>query len=497
MRKFKRFAALGLAAAMAATSLAACGTKDSSSAAGGDTKTEAAKEDKTEAAKEEDTKAADAETEAASSGSLRDEIAAKTYDGEGKTLNIYVWNDEFISRVADHFPGYQKVDATTGKIGNVDVVFTKVDNQDNKYQDNLDEVLQNNGEGQENASADDKIDIFLVEADYANKYIDTNYTMNVKDLGITDDDLSKQYQYTKDAVTDSNGNLKGVSWQGCPGVLIYRRDIAKEVLGTDDPDEVQKSVADWNKFLDTAKKMAEKGYTMTSSANDAYRVFSNNVSSKWVEDGKLNIDPNIQKWVEVSKEMVDGKMTGTHDLWSDDWSKGFFKEGKVFCYFGPAWLIDFSMHSDEDGSVGKDGGWAAAKGPQGFFWGGTWMCAANGTDNPELVKDLMLCLTTDDDTMQSIVEKDNDFVNNSVVMEKMAADTSYGDKILGGQNAIPMFCEGIKTVSLANISAYDQGCNEEFQKAMKAYFEGNSTYDEALKAFKDTVHTKYPAVSVD
>ena len=93
---------------------------------------------------------------------MREEIAAKTYDGEGKTLNIYVWNDEFISRVTDHFPGYQKVDATTGKIGNVDVVFTKVDNQDNKYQDNLDEVLQNNGEGQENASADDKIYIFLL-----------------------------------------------------------------------------------------------------------------------------------------------------------------------------------------------------------------------------------------------------------------------------------------------------------------------------------------------
>ena len=475
MRKFKRFAAIGLVAAMAVTSLAACGTKSSS--AGGDEK-------KTEAS-------------GTASGNIREEIAAKTYDGEGKTLNIYVWNDEFISRVTDHFPGYQKVDATTGKIGNVDVVFTKVDNQGNKYQDNLDEVLQANGAGQENASADDKIDIFLVEADYANKYIDTDYTMSVKDLGITDADLSKQYQYTKDAVTDSNGNLKGVSWQGCPGVLIYRRDIAKEVLGTDDPDEVQKSVADWDKFLDTAKKMAEKGYTMTSSANDAYRVFSNNVTSKWVDDnGNLNLDPNIKKWVDMSKEMVDGKMTGTHDLWSDDWAKGFFKEGKVFCYFGPAWLIDFSMHSDEDGSVGKDGGWGAAKGPQGFFWGGTWICAANGTDNKELVKDLMLCLTTDDETMKDIVKKDNDFVNNSVVMEEMGADTSYGDAILGGQNAIPMFCEGIKTVSLANISKYDQGCNEEFQNALKAYFEGNSTYDEAYKAFEDAVHQKYPAMKI-
>ena len=39
---------------------------------------------------------------------------------------------------------------------------------------------------------------------------------------------------------------QGLSWQGCPGVLFYNRDAAKEVLGTDDPDKVQESVKDWD-----------------------------------------------------------------------------------------------------------------------------------------------------------------------------------------------------------------------------------------------------------
>jgi hypothetical protein len=39
------------------------------------------------------------------------------------------------------------------------------------------------------------------------------------------------------------------------------------------------------------------------------------------------------------------------------------------------------------------GGWGAAQGPQGFFWGGTWICAAQGTDNANLVKDIMLKMT--------------------------------------------------------------------------------------------------------
>ena len=129
---------------------------------------------------------------------------------EGKVLNIYCWNEEFKSRITAHYPGYEEVDATHGKIGDVDVVWNITPNDDNAYQNNLDQTLQN----QESAAADDKIDIFLVEADYALKYVDTDYTLPITDLGISEEDLSKQYQYTKDIVTDSNGTLKGVSWQG-------------------------------------------------------------------------------------------------------------------------------------------------------------------------------------------------------------------------------------------------------------------------------------------
>ena len=46
-------------------------------------------------------------------------------------------------------------------------------------------------------------------------------------------------------------------------------------------------------------------------------------------------------------------------------------------------------------------------------------------------------------------------------------------------------------------SAYDQGCNEEFQKAMKNYFQGNATKDEALDMFKKAIVEKYPDVTAD
>ena len=410
---------------------------------------------------------------------------------DGSVLNIYCWNEEFKSRLTDHYPGYEEVDGTHGKIGDVDVVWTITPSADNAYQNNLDENLL----AQADKADDEKIDMFLLESDYALKYVDTEYTMPIADLGITDDELADQYQYTKDIVTDSNGALKGVSWQGCPGVLIYNREIAKEVLGSDDPAEVQAAVADWAAFNETAAKMAEAGYFMTASVNDTYRVYSDNVAGPLVQDGKIILDDQIKAWIDDSKAMVDAGQTNTYDLWSDDWSKGFYPEGKVFCYFGPAWFIDFCMAADTEGSVANAGGWAATEGPQGFCWGGTWIAAATGTDNPELVADIIRKLTTDVDIMTDIVKADNDFVNNKPAMEAMAADESYGDAVLGGQNALAMFCAGAENCDKSKVSAYDQGYTEALQQAMKNYFDGNASYEEALDQFYKAVVEKYPELT--
>ena len=464
-----------LVTTMVAGMLVGCGSKDAAEAP--------AKDD---AATEEP-----AAEEPAKDDAAAEEPAAEPAADEGKVFNIQCWNEEFKSRMIAHYPGYEEVDGTTGKIGDITVNWTITPSQDNAYQNNLDEMLLK----QADAAADDKVDMFLIEADYALKYVNTDYTMDVAELGITADELKDQYQYTKDVVTDGNGKLKGVSWQGCPGVLIYNRDAAKEVLGSEEPADVQAAVNDWTTFLATAQKMKDAGYKMTSSVNDAFRVFSNNVTSKWVEDGKINIDANIKAWADMSKTMVDAGETGTHDLWSDDWSKGFYPDGKTFCYFGPAWLIDFCMAADQEGSIANLGRWGATEGPQGFFWGGTWICAATGTDNPSLVADIIRKLTCDTDIMLDIVKQDNDFVNNQPAMEKMAADASYSSAVLGGQNALGMFCAGAGNIDLSNTSAYDQTCNETYQQAMKNYFEGNMTYDEAVDMFYKAVVEKHPELS--
>ena len=495
----KKVLSMFLAAAMLTGMLAGCGNEtggSSSSSSGG------------AATGSESSANAGAASSDASQGT--ESGTYKRADGEGTVLNIYCWNTEFMSRMRDHYPGYVEGsdNTTTDADGNVSgtveatidditVKWNITPNKDNAYQNNLDEALLN----QESAAADDKVDIFLVEADYALKYVNTDYSMAVKDLGITDADIADQYKYTQDVVTDSNGVLKGLSWQGCPGVMFYNREAAKEVFGSDDPAVVQEKVKDWDTFNATAKELYDAGYQITSSAADTFRTYTNNVSSPWVVDGKINIDENVMNWVNNSKELVDAGYTGTHELWSDDWSKGFFPEGKVFAYFGPAWLVNFSMSADTEGSIGYNGGWGACEGPQGFFWGGTWICAATGTDNAGVIKDIMLKLTCDKDIMTGIVVKDDDFVNNKPAMEARADGSElidgaeYTSKVLGGQNPLPMYCAGVDGLDLSNLGPYDQACTEEFMSAMLDYMKGNIDLDTAIDTFYKEVITKHPELT--
>ena len=84
-------------------------------------------------------------------------IPGAAFAEEGSVLNVEVWNEEFKSRITDHYPGYEEVDATTGKIGDVTVNWIITPSDDNAYQNNLDSVLPGNVD----AAADEKVDIFL------------------------------------------------------------------------------------------------------------------------------------------------------------------------------------------------------------------------------------------------------------------------------------------------------------------------------------------------
>ena len=410
---------------------------------------------------------------------------------EGKVFNLWTWNDEFWGFLVKYYAD-EKVDDFTVKKGDVTIKRTTYVSDNMAYQDALDAALL----AQETAAADDKVDMFLAEADYIIKYVDSSATMDVKSIGVTD--FSNTYKYTVQAATDSKGVVKGVSFQCCPSALIYRRSIAKEVLGTDDPAAVQEALSSWDKFDAVAATAKEKGYNMIATPMDTYRVFSNNVSSAWVENGKLTFDANIEAWMEQAEKYVkEGYAANAAGVWDAEKTNEMFATGKSMCFFGPAWYFNFCMGNAQDPEKGCFGDWAICKGPEAHFWGGTWMLAASGTDNPTMVADIMNTFINNADVCEKLVRNEAQFSNNQVINNKLAADTSYGNDFLGGQNDVTVFAELAKDIRFEHITPYDQGCNEGLQKYFQEFLKGEVTKDTAIANFKDYIKTAYPSITVE
>ena len=372
--------------------------------------------------------------------------AAAAGGAEGAVINIYSWNDEFRTRLEAVYPEVESTsdDGTVTKLKDGTEIHWVINpNQDGVYQQKLDEALLNQG-----------------------------------------------------SAADQNGVQRGSTWQCCPGLLVYRRDIAKDVFGTDDPAAVGEKVKDWDTLKATAAELKAKGYYTFASYADTFRLYGNSISEPWVTAGEttVKVDPQIMNWIKDSKEWLDaGYFDKTvKGQWNDDWNKSMSSSSKVFAFLLPAWGIDFTLNPNWDGETGA---WGVTNPPQEYNWGGSYIHAATGTDNPQHVKDIILALTANKDNLIKISRDYLDFTNTVSGMQEAATDASFASDFLGGQNAYEYFAPVAENIQIAPLSSYDQGCVELIQNAFSDYFQGNVDYDRAKSNFETAIKERYPDIT--
>lgn len=421
-------------------------------------------------------------------------IAAKTtekkYD-EGKTLNVCIWSDDFRRILRNYFPGYDKENDT---VGGVKIKWLEYSNDTTAYHKKLFEQLSKNDSLPEN----EKIDLYLVESEFIADALNPDYALDVKkDLGLTDSDLINQFKYTKQLATDANGSLRAVSWQACPSGIIYRRSIAKTLFGTDDPETVQEKFSSWENFEASALEARKKGYKIASGYYDYFQLFTDNSEAALVKDGTLSISQPLKTWVSMSKNFAKKNCTNKADLWTDEQWKGLQSGGKVLCYFGPQWFINMSLKEMASKS-GKStfGDWGLCLGPTFTSNGGTWILAAPGTDNPELVKDIMLSTTCDESVLERLFDDEEEFVNNEAVITRKA-NSGYKNDFLGGQNHLGMYLKCAKSIDKSNSTPYDMSIYSALRDSMYGYFNGSTSEKNAWKNFKTQLQKTYPELKFD
>jgi hypothetical protein len=483
-----------LAASMIMTALTGCGGTDSGN--------NNATQDNATTVNNDSVDNADNAQEPADAAPEGDDAAPEGGDAaasnEGKVINVYSFNDELRTRITAVYPEVVDTsdDGTTSSLKDGTEIHWIINpNQDGVYQDKLDEALNN----QLTAADDDKVDIFAAEIDYVVKYTDADIdaAMPLEALGINPEtDLADQFDFTKTVASDQNGVMRASTWQACPGVLVYRRDIANEVFGTDDPEVIGEKTKDWDAMKATAEELKAKGYYTFSCYTDTFRTYSNNISEPWVAPGEttIKVDQKIIDWVTDSKEWKDAGYfdPAVKGQWNADWFTAMSSSSKVFAFLFPAWGIDTQLKPNWDG---ENGAWAVTNAPLSYNWGGTFVLAAEGTDNPGHVKDILLALTADADNLKMISKEYADFTNAKTLMEAAKTDNSFASDFLGGQNPYTYFTPGADAIEMAPLSAYDQGCVELIQNAFGDYLQGQIDYDKAKQNFETAVRERYPEIS--
>lgn len=458
MRKSKRALALIMALTMS-TALFACGKDD--------------KKAPTEESKEP----------AATTEASKDAKPAST-----EKFYVYSWNTELQDRLKYFKEAYPDDFA---RIQYVNIGDSTI------YQEKIDGLL-----GQPDAK--EYPDLMATEADYIKKYVNSDQTLAVTDLGITEDDMKNMYDYTLTIPTDQrNNSVKGLSWQAAPGSMMYRTDLAKTLLGVDSPEAMQEKVKDWDSFIKTAEEVNEKsgGKTkMLSGPDDVQRAFLGNKENAWVgSDQKFVIDQKVLDYMDTYKKLVEEKLTNGTEQWTEQWNANCANDSTL-AYFGCTWFLHWTIKDKCGGKKvgeGTYGKWNLCQGPSNYYWGGTWLCATAKCSDPELAGKIMKTLCCDTDTMYNIAADTLDYVNNKEAVQKLIDAKKGSYDFLGGQDFLAIFAPLAEKVDVSWMSAYDQKINDALNNQNKAYANGKKTKDEAIAALKKAVKADYPAVTVE
>lgn len=333
-------------------------------------------------------------------------------------------------------------------------------------------------------------DVFAIEEAFVRSFVEEPGVM--ADLEDLKPDLEEMevLDYTLDVGTDFEGSLRAVSWQAAPGAMFYRRSLAKEYLGTDDPQKIQEYFQDMDKFMETAEiiKQQSQGdcYTVCSPDDLSY-IFMSKREKGWVQDDKAVVDDKILEFADFYKTMNDKGYAAQQAPWSEGWFAGMSGQLKdvkgnpkeIFCYFFPAWgLFNTLMPNaaSADGTQDTSGDWGVIQGPSSYYWGGTWLGVNEDSDNKEIAKEMVRYFTTDEEFLKQWIKETNDYVASQKVMDYVTEGIS--NDFLGGQNPYEVFLADAKSINGKLITSYDQEMNKIFGNEKENYREGKCSIDE-------------------
>lgn len=480
----KKIVSALLCISMAAMMLTGCGSNGGNqnvSSQNGDTQQEASKDDSSNEEGTDDAEEAPAE----------DKVPENEITGDPSADDAFViwaWNTDFVTLENLLIEKYPELKDR--------LVFINCGGS-GYYQDKIDSILAD-------SSNELYPDLMLLEVGYVQKYVQSDYLLPLKDIGITSDDTAKQFQYNIDLGSDSNGVQKASFWQATPGCIQIRADLAEQYLGTTDQAELQKIFSSWDSILEAAKTVNEASggkVKMFSGYDDLKYIYLNGARSVgWYDDNDvIQVDDAMKEYMEYSKTLYDEDLTFNTTMWDTDWAAQKDGDGvaseAALAYCGCPWYTYWCLTDTwNENTILVDA-------PIQFYWGGSGIAATAGCSDTELAATIIKDCTCDTEFMTKIYQANGDYVNNTEAIDKIIAEGIKGTStftLYGDQNIVEYFSERGKGIDVSLVTAEDQTiCETLFPNAVKAYATGASDLEKAIADFKATVHDTYSYLKVE
>ncbi|MFO8042653.1 MAG: extracellular solute-binding protein [Alkalispirochaeta sp.] len=341
-------------------------------------------------------------------------------------------------------------------------------------------------------------DIFVGEAAYVRQFVEAGYWTDLTQEPFNAD-TSDMFEYAVEMGTTDEGEVVALTWQTTPGGWFYRRSIAQEYFGTDDPEEIAEIFSSWDSVMEAAETLKQESDGEVSFfagiGETLFRPFYTARTEPWIdEDNNFTVDQAIQNYLQIAKEVRENDYDAKLDDWSGPWFDAMNtppEDASVFVYGFPTWGLQFVLNEQDQSS----GDWALAAGPEPFTWGGTWLGIYEDSDNKALAWEFIRMMTQDEEWMRDYATRATEFMSNRTVMNEVRE--GFSSETLGGQNPYDVFFDQLQYVEATAIQGFDFQINQILMQVMNEYLGDQLTYDEAIDALGRRVQEAFPRVNVD
>ena len=392
---------------------------------------------------------------------------AETNTDLSGTLEVWGWTTD---------PQYQ-IEAFEKAYPNVTVNYTMIGTD---YDTKMQTIVDNRTEGPDVFYADVKTVKNYIESDAWETLTDDPYNIDVSD----------SEDYTVKIASDSEGNVKALSYQATPGGFWYKRDLAKKYLGTDDPDEISEMLSTTEGMLDVAEKLKEgsNGEThMFASYKDLWQFANYGMRSvAWVDGNKFQMDDYIPEFFDLAKTVRDNDYDAKIDTWSEAWYASC-ADDSVFGYAEPTWGLQYVIQT---GAPDSEGNWGIASMPAAYFNGGSYLGIYQESQNKELAAEYVKFVCTNKDFLTQYANDKGDYTSLKSV-NKEIADSGYEESWCAGQNTFKFFSDQMDKINTDIVTKYDDTIGNLMLNNVDLYLNGQLDKDAAIAQFKDDVASNY------